>query len=84
MYSDETLEMKVNVHVDQQSGEIFAEIMDPEEMILEINNLRKYTLPETGGTGTVPYTIFGTAMIITASTLYLTKRRKHSASDSNE
>ncbi|MBR6241947.1 MAG: LPXTG cell wall anchor domain-containing protein [Ruminococcus sp.] len=84
VYSDETLEMKVNVHVDQQSGEIFAEIMDPEEMILEINNLRKYTLPETGGTGTVPYTIFGTAMIMTASTLYLRKRRKLSASDSNE
>lgn len=84
-YSTEMLEIKIKVtSINYQTGEMLAEIISPSDMNFNITNYRKYTLPETGGTGTVPYTIFGTAMIITASTLYLRKRRKLSASDRSE
>ena len=40
------------------------------------NTLKTYTLPATGGTGTLPFIIFGSAMITGATALYIIKRKK--------
>ena len=47
--------------------------------IPELKNYTPYTLPSTGGTGELPYIIFGTAMLAGAFTLLFIRRKKAAA-----
>ena len=43
------------------------------------NTLKTYTLPATGGTGELPYILFGSAMLAGAFTLLFIRRKKAAA-----
>ena len=64
------------------SGSYFIEILSDVPDTFIFHNAVPYTLPETGGTGTLPYTAGGVILITAAVLLPLKCRRKEDAQDS--
>ncbi|MBR5163932.1 MAG: LPXTG cell wall anchor domain-containing protein [Ruminococcus sp.] len=78
LYDDN--EYTITVEVTQNAaGYLIAEISYPGDSIPVFNNYQTYTLPATGGTGELPYILFGSAMLSGAFILLLIRRKKEGA-----
>jgi LPXTG-motif cell wall-anchored protein len=74
---EEFLLSKVSYLIDNGSGDPKTMLVDGEKKNLTFTNeLILYTLPATGGTGTVPYILFGAAMVSGAFILLIMRRKK--------
>lgn len=69
-------EINITVNVTEIDGVLVADVIYPDDKIPEFINHYSYTLPATGGSGTLPFIIFGSAMITGAAALYIIKRKK--------
>ena len=69
-------EINITVNVTEVDGVLVADVIYPDDKIPEFTNHYSYTLPATGGSGTLPFIIFGSAMITGAAALYIIKRKK--------
>ncbi|MCR5110416.1 MAG: LPXTG cell wall anchor domain-containing protein [Ruminococcus sp.] len=66
---------EITVHVTKDGVSLNADISDA-DLKQTFKNYRTYILPATGGTGVIPYTVTGIAMITAAAALLIRTRRK--------
>ncbi|MBR6070889.1 MAG: LPXTG cell wall anchor domain-containing protein [Ruminococcus sp.] len=75
IYDDKVIELNITVSEDPATNKLTAEITSDLSNFYFTNH-HTYTLPSTGGTGELPYIIFGTAMISGALLLLYRRRKK--------
>ena len=75
LYDDSIIDLSISVEEDNDTNQLRADIVS-DINTLKFTNHKQYTLPATGGTGTLPFIILGSAMITGASALYIIKRKK--------
>jgi len=68
----------ITVHVNR-IGEYLTAIVSVTELSKRFTNYQTYTLPATGGTGELPYILFGSAMLSGAFILLFIRRKKAAA-----
>ena len=72
LYADDR---ELTITVTEQNG-VFSAVMDTSQITEPLINYHSYVLPATGGTGTVPFTVTGIALISGAAMLLIRKKRK--------
>lgn len=75
LYDDSIIDLSISVEEDNDTNQLRADIVS-DINTLKFTNHKQYTLPATGGTGTLPFIILGSAMITGATALYIIKRKK--------
>lgn len=75
IYDDSVIELNIEVTEDHDTNELIAEITS-DITTFKFTNHHTFTLPSTGGTGELPYIIFGTGLISAALTLVILRRKK--------
>lgn len=75
IYDDKVIELNITVSEDPATNKLTAEITSDLSNFYFTNH-HTFTLPSTGGTGELPYIIFGTAMISGALLLLYRRRKK--------
>ena len=78
LYDDNIIEMQIQV-TKGEHNELIAEIINPSQFqTLSFTNHTTYRLPDTGGSGTLPWYLGGTVILAAATLLMIKKRREGS------